>query len=79
LVNFRNGDVVIVKRLSDHDPQMLSYFEKMKILPSTIIRIIDKAPFNGPITVFFNGESQIIGNEISKNIFVELYEEKEEN
>ncbi len=79
LVNFRNGDVVIVKRLSDHDPQMLSYFEKMRILPSTIIRIVDKAPFNGPITVFFNGESQIIGNEISKNIFVELYEEEKED
>jgi DtxR family Mn-dependent transcriptional regulator len=44
LVNFRNGDVVIVKRLSDHDPQMLSYFEKKRILPSTIIRIVDKAP-----------------------------------
>lgn len=78
LVNFRGGDVVIIRRLSDHDPEMLSYFEKMGLLPNTVMRIIDKAPFNGPITAFYNGESQIIGNEIAKNIFVELYEEKED-
>jgi DtxR family Mn-dependent transcriptional regulator len=78
LVNFKSGDVVVIRRLSDHDPDMLSYFEKMKLLPNTIMRIIDKAPFNGPITTFYNGESQIIGNEIAKNIFVEPYQEKED-
>lgn len=77
LVTVKNGDVVTIKRLADHDAEMLAYFEKKGLVPNVKLKIIDKAPFNGPITAFYNGENQIIGNEIARNIFIEHYEEAE--
>ncbi len=71
LVSVVNGDKIVIKRLADHDSEMLSYFEKKGLIPNTELKIIDKAPFNGPITAFYNGETQIIGNEIARNIFIE--------
>jgi len=71
LISVTNGDRVIIKRVADHDSEMLSYFEKKGLVPNTELKIIDKAPFNGPITAFYNDETQIIGNEIAKNIFIE--------
>lgn len=61
---------VVITQLNDEDPDMLDYFEEMKLLPNTIISVKEKAPFNGPITIFFGGEDKILGNEIAKNIWV---------
>lgn len=72
LVTVTSGDHVMIKRLSDSDSEMLAYFEKKGLVPNTTLKIIDKAPFNGPITAFYNGENQIIGNEIAKNIYIEF-------
>lgn len=76
LSNFLSGDMVIIKRLSDFDPEMLAYFEKKGLVPNVVLKIIDKAPFNGPITAFYNGETQIIGNEVARNIYVEIHHEE---
>ncbi len=77
LVTAVNGDTVIINRLNDTDSEMLAYFEKKGLIPGVKLKIIDKAPFNGPITAFFNGENQIIGNEIARNIYIEFDEEAE--
>jgi DtxR family Mn-dependent transcriptional regulator len=65
------GKKFLIRRVSDYDPDMLQYFEKMELVPGVEIRLIEKAPFNGPLTIQHNDEEQIIGNEIAKNIFVE--------
>lgn len=72
LVSANPGDSAMIKRLSDQDPEMLAYFEKKGLMPNVEIKLIDKAPFNGPLTVFYNGENQIIGHEIAKNIYIIL-------
>lgn len=70
LMNATIGESIIIKRISDHDPDMLAYFEKMGLIPGVVIKVIERAPFNGPLTVFYNEENQIIGNEVAKNIYV---------
>ncbi|MBM2817249.1 MAG: DtxR family transcriptional regulator [Ignavibacteria bacterium] len=65
------GQIVIIKRLSDAEPDMLAYFEKMGMIPGAKIKVIDKAPFNGPITIYLETKKNIIGSEIASNIFVE--------
>ena len=64
------GKEVIISRISDHDPKFLEYLEKMDLLPNKNIKILEKAPFNGPLTVMHNKEEKIIGQELAKNIFV---------
>jgi DtxR family transcriptional regulator, Mn-dependent transcriptional regulator len=66
------GQVVTVSRLNDKNKELLAYLEKIELLPNTEIKIIDKGPFNGPVTIDYKGVEKIIGNEIAKNIFVEF-------
>lgn len=65
-------ETVIIKRIADDDKEMVGYFEKMGLLPNVELKVLDKAPFNGPITINYNGKDQIIGNEIARNIFIGL-------
>jgi DtxR family Mn-dependent transcriptional regulator len=66
------GYEVIIRRLSDSDPKLLGYLEKSDLLPGVKIKVMEKAPFNGPITIHYKDNDKIIGNEVAKNIFVEL-------
>lgn len=71
LIEVEPGNTVVIQRLSDNDKEMLAYFEKMGLIPGVEIKVLDKAPFNGPLTISYTGENQIIGNEIARNIYVE--------
>ncbi|MCX6154361.1 MAG: metal-dependent transcriptional regulator [Candidatus Kapabacteria bacterium] len=66
------GKDFTIKRLADDDPEKLAFFEKMGFLPNTPFQIIDKAPFNGPISLKMDGKDIIIGNELATSIFVEV-------
>ena len=70
LSKFEPGEKIKIIRLADTDHEMLAYFEKMGLVPGVRLKITEKAPFNGPITIVFNKETKIIGNEIARNIFV---------
>jgi len=61
----------VISRISDYDPKFLGYLEEMELVPNKNIRVLAKAPFNGPLTVYHNGENKIIGQELARNIFVE--------
>ena len=71
LSNCDPGKTVMIKRLSDSDPEMLGYFENIGLMPNVKLKILEIAPFNGPITVMYENKEKIIGNEVAKNIFVE--------
>jgi DtxR family transcriptional regulator, Mn-dependent transcriptional regulator len=64
--------LVLIRRLDDSDPKLLDYLEKTELIPGVELKVLDKAPFNGPLTVLHKGKERIIGNELAKNIFVEI-------
>ena len=72
LTEIEPGKKVIIRRLVDEDGKLLDYLEQSELLPGIGIKVMDKAPFNGPITIVHKGKDKIIGNEIAKNIFVEI-------
>ena len=65
------GENVIIKKVDDTDTEKLKYFEEIGLLPDVEVKVIDKAPFNGPITLTYNGNEKIIGNEIANSIYVD--------
>ncbi len=71
LTEINAGTKVEIKRLVDTDKKLLAYLEEMELVPGTDLKIVEKAPFNGPLTIAYNGKKEIIGNEVAKNIFVE--------
>lgn len=64
------GESVIIRRVSDADPELLEYLEEMNLLPENHVEVVEKSAFNGPITVQANGDEHIVGYEVACKVFV---------
>jgi DtxR family Mn-dependent transcriptional regulator len=71
LASFEPGVNVVIQRVSDSDPEMLGYLEKIGLLPGTTLEIVAMAPFHGPVTVRVGDSEHVIGYRIASNVFVE--------
>jgi len=60
----------VISRLNDENHSLLAYLENMRMLPGIEFRLLEKAPFSGPIKLNREGEEVVIGYEIAKSIFV---------
>ncbi|QXD17226.1 metal-dependent transcriptional regulator [Rhodocaloribacter litoris] len=69
LAGFEAGRTVVVRRVADGDPELLTYLETLGLLPHARVEIVEKAPFNGPITVRVEGRQEIIGHEVAGQVF----------
>lgn len=70
LANAEPGTSVAVQRVSDADADLLTYLEEIGLLPGTRVVIVEKAPFNGPITLRIEDRQCVVGYEVAKSIFV---------
>jgi DtxR family Mn-dependent transcriptional regulator len=68
------GERFIVRRVSDRDPEKLRYLGKLGIYPQSEIKVMGKAPFNGPIHIQVNDTFHHLGREISDAIWVDRVE-----
>lgn len=59
-----------IQRISDDNKEMVAYFEEMKFLPGMEIKLLSRAPFNGPLNIEHNSKENIVGYEIARNIYV---------
>ena len=53
------GSSVIVSSVSDRDPEMLRYLERIGLTPNRLLVVIDHGPFEGPTTVRLHDEADI--------------------
>ena len=60
----------VIGRVKDQDPKVLRYLEAEGLLPGVEIQVTEKAPFDGPLTLSINGEKKVIGNAITRQIFL---------
>jgi DtxR family transcriptional regulator, Mn-dependent transcriptional regulator len=63
----------LVRRVVDQDPELLRYLEKIGLLPGVKVSVVDKAPFNGPITLIIEDKEQALGYDLASNILVTRY------
>jgi len=71
------GDRLRIQSVADEDPERLKYLEERNLRPGASLRIVDRAPFDGPITVRLTGAQGqplgrpvVLGFELSRRIFV---------
>ena len=71
------GQVGVLRRVGATDARVLRYLSKLNLEPGRTIRLIDVAPFNGPVTLeVMNGHNgagattQILGHELAAQLFV---------
>jgi len=69
------GEQVRVRRVHDKEPARLRYLAELGIRPGSLMRILDKAPFEGPITVWVEdsggGTTRAVGVGLAAQVFVE--------
>lgn len=60
----------LIGRVKDQDPELLRYLEKTGVIPGVKLTILEKAPFEGPITVLLENEEKTLGYTIAKQIYL---------
>jgi len=53
-------------RVSDADPEMLRYLDGRGIALGDALEIVDRQPFDGPLTVRFGSEEHILGGKLAR-------------
>jgi DtxR family Mn-dependent transcriptional regulator len=69
------GDRLRVRQVTDEDAERLRYLAELGIRPGAMLRILDRAPFDGPITLWVDqdgvGVTRAIGPVLASQGFVE--------
>jgi DtxR family Mn-dependent transcriptional regulator len=60
----------LIGRVKDQDPDLLRYLEKIGLIPGVKVKLVEKAPFKGPLTLDIEGITQIIGHDVAEAIFL---------
>ncbi|MCC6170311.1 MAG: metal-dependent transcriptional regulator [Caldilineaceae bacterium] len=81
LVDLRPGQQGTLRRVGFHEPSILRYLSQLKLTPGRAVKLVDLAPFNGPVTLellhLTNGDSsgprtQILGSELAEQLYVNV-------
>lgn len=59
------GETVVIRRVDSADQGRLRYLASAGLVPGTPIRVADRQPFNGPLTLKVRGRERIIGHELA--------------
>jgi DtxR family Mn-dependent transcriptional regulator len=68
------GERVRVRRVQDEDAERLRYLAELGIRPGALVRILDRAPYDGPITLWVGesaGTTRAIGAGLAAEVYVE--------
>lgn len=59
------GERGTVIRISDADPAMLRYLSELGVSPGDTVRVVERQPFGGPLTVRFPGGERTLGGAVT--------------
>ncbi|HYX85664.1 MAG TPA: metal-dependent transcriptional regulator [Gaiellales bacterium] len=70
LSDVADGGVAVIRRVPDGDPELLRYLASLGIVPEQPIVLVERAPFDGPVTVEVDGARHAIGRGLAERIEV---------
>ncbi len=70
LSELESGQSSVICRVADRDPAMLRYLGKLGLYPAATVKMLDKAPYDGPLRVSVDDTEQVIGRELANHVFV---------
>lgn len=70
LADLAPGATADVMQVSDDDPSLLRYLDDLAIRPGSTVRIVDRAPFGGPITLAIGRATRVVGPALAERILV---------
>ena len=76
LSKFNVREKGLIVKITDENPDLLHYLGMLGIRPETYLKVVEKAPFEGPITVRIDGKDHALSREIAASIKVRKFDEK---
>ena len=84
MVELQPGEQTTLRRVGTTDASVLRYLSQLSLVPGRTVKLLERAPFNGPVTLeLINGTNgngahdnqaqnptQILGNELAVQLFV---------
>lgn len=70
IADLPEGGEATVVRMSDRDPEFLRYLDGMGIRPGATVRVIERAPFAGPVTLEVEGARHAVGTSAAAQVFI---------
>jgi DtxR family transcriptional regulator, Mn-dependent transcriptional regulator len=70
LADVEAGSMAVVRRVPDADPELLRYLATLGLVPAEEVTVLDRAPFDGPVTVEVRGARHAIGRSLAAQIEV---------
>jgi DtxR family transcriptional regulator, Mn-dependent transcriptional regulator len=73
LAEVTEGEQVRVRRVHDKDPARLRYLAELGIRPGSVIRIVARAPFDGPITLQVDEGGEAAARAVGVGLAAQVY------
>jgi DtxR family Mn-dependent transcriptional regulator len=70
LADLAPGTSARVMQVSDDDPALLRYLDDLAIRPGCTVRVMDRAPFGGPITLRIGDATRAVGPALAGRVLV---------
>ncbi|OGB94411.1 MAG: DtxR family transcriptional regulator [candidate division NC10 bacterium RBG_16_65_8] len=71
LSELQPGATGVISQVCKSNPDMLRYLGERGLVPDAAVKVVEKAPFDGPITVRTREASHVLGRELAQHIQVE--------
>jgi DtxR family transcriptional regulator, Mn-dependent transcriptional regulator len=59
------GAMVEIRQVEEGQPERLRYIASVGLRPGVRVRVVDRQPFQGPITVEVSGQTHVVGHELA--------------
>jgi DtxR family Mn-dependent transcriptional regulator len=67
-----DGEWLVVRRVTDEDPELLCYLGARNLRPGKIVRLVDREPFGGPLRLLVDDREERISPDAARHVFVEI-------
>ncbi len=77
LADIEANETVVIVRVRDRDPEALQYLYRLGMRVGTVMEVIGKQPFHGPLTLRIDSKNHVVGRERAGHVFVQPWEADE--
>ncbi len=71
LTELEPGKTARVAAVPEEEAELLRYLAELGLIPKAEVKIVEVAPFGGPMTLTINGASAAVGPELASKVLVE--------
>jgi DtxR family Mn-dependent transcriptional regulator len=69
------GAIADMMRVADEDPMLLRYLADLSLTPGCTVRVVERAPYGGPITIEMKRQRRLIGPALAERVLVRPHRE----